>query len=115
MNRWPAILALLVMGCDSKTQVVFADAAITLPDDPMTLPPGPGMQAVLDNCTACHSPSTMLQQPKVSREKWQSIVVKMIEVYKAPVDEQAIPAIVDYLVAAQTVEAQATDRSATAQ
>jgi mono/diheme cytochrome c family protein len=100
--RYAAILlALALAGCERQPAVTFADAEITLPDDPVDLPPGPGREAVLANCTACHSPSTMLQQPKVSREKWESIVGKMIEVYKAPVDEEAIPAIVDYLVAAQ--------------
>lgn len=101
MRGLAVILALLLAGCDRAPQVIFADAAITLPDDPLDLPPGPGREAVLENCTACHSPSTMLQQPKVSREKWESIAKKMIEVYKAPVDEQAIPAIAGYMVAVQ--------------
>jgi hypothetical protein len=94
-------LALLLAACDSAPQVTFADAAITLPKDPMALPEGPGRQAVVDNCLACHSPSTMLQQPKVSREKWESIAGKMIEVYKAPVDPAAIPAIAGYMVHVQ--------------
>jgi hypothetical protein len=95
------LFAVLLAGCESQPQVTFADASITLPDDPVDLPDGPGRDAVLENCTACHSPSTMLQQPRVSREKWESIANKMIEVYKAPVDPQAIPAIADYMVAVQ--------------
>lgn len=102
MKAWPIILALFAAGCDGTQQVVFADVEITLPDDPMTLPPGPGVQAVVENCTACHSPSMMLQQPRIPREKWQSIISKMMTVYKAPVDEQAIPKIVDYFVNIQT-------------
>jgi hypothetical protein len=101
--RGPLLLAalLVVTGCDSAPAVTFTDAAIMLPDDPLALPDRPGRDAVVANCTACHSPSTMLQQPKVSREKWESIVGKMIEVYKAPIDQQAIPEIVDYMVAVQ--------------
>lgn len=94
-------LALLLPACDSAPAVTFADASITLPDDPMDLPEGPGRQAVVDNCLACHSPSTMLQQPRVSREKWESIAGKMISVYKAPVDPAAIPQIADYMVHVQ--------------
>jgi hypothetical protein len=100
--------ALLLASCDSTPQAAFADASITLPDDPAgfpDLPDLPGRDAVIGNCTACHSPSTMLQQPKVSREKWESQVNKMIEIYKAPVDPAAIPQIVDYMVAAQAAEA----------
>lgn len=91
----------LLAACDSATTATFADASITLPDDPVDLPEGPGREAVLTNCTACHSPSTMLQQPQIPREKWESIAKKMIETYKAPVDEAAIPAIVDYMVFVQ--------------
>jgi hypothetical protein len=102
MRAFAILLALPVLaGCDRAEQVTFADAAITLPDDPLDLPDLPGRDAVLANCTACHSPSTMLQQPKVSRAKWESLIGKMTEVYKAPIDPAAVPAIVDYMVAMQ--------------
>lgn len=94
--------ALLLAACDRPAEVAFADASITLPDDPIDLPDGPGRDAVIANCTACHSPSTMLQQARVSREKWESIVDKMITLYKAPVDEAAVPEIVDYMVRVQS-------------
>jgi hypothetical protein len=96
----PALL-LLLAACDSAPEIAFADASVTLPDDPVDLPDGPGRDAVLENCTACHSPSTMLQQPKVSREKWESIVGKMRKLYKAPVDDSAAAQVVDYMVAVQ--------------
>jgi hypothetical protein len=102
---------LLIAGCDSQPDVTFADVSITLPDDPLTLPDLPGREAVIANCTACHSPSTMLQQPKVPAEKWESIIGKMVEVYKAPIDQAAVPAIVQYMVAAQAAEAEAEARA----
>ena len=104
--RAAAILlaALLLTSCERAPEVTFADASITLPDDPLDLPDLPGRDAVIANCTACHSPSTMLQQPKIPREKWESQVTKMIEIYKAPIDEAAIPAIVDYMVAVQAAD-----------
>lgn len=94
-------LALLLAACDSAPTASFADASITLPEEAIDLPDLPGRDVVEANCTACHSPSTMLQQPKVPREKWESIVGKMIKLYKAPVDEADVPAIVDYMVAVQ--------------
>ena len=103
MKRIAILSALaLLAGCDNDPAVVFEDAGVILPDDPIDLPEGPGRDAVIENCTACHSPSTMLQQPKVSREKWQSIVGKMKTLYKAPVDDAAVPAIVDYMVHVQS-------------
>ena len=91
----------LLAACERAPEVSFADASITLPDDPVELPDLPGRDAVIANCTACHSPSMMLQQPTVPRAKWESIVGKMSEVYKAPIDEAAVPEIVDYLMAVQ--------------
>ncbi|MFL0672708.1 MAG: cytochrome c [Erythrobacter sp.] len=105
MRALALFLVLALAGCEAAPQVTFADASITLPDDPLDLPPGPGADAVVANCAACHSPSTMLQQPRMSREKWLSTVTKMRETYKAPIDEAAIPAIVDYLMTAQEAEA----------
>jgi hypothetical protein len=103
------VLLALLAACDghnaavpaAQSSVQFANVEFVLPEDPVSLPPGPGTDAVLANCTACHSPSTMLQQPKLSREKWEAQVEKMVSVYKAPIDPAAVPAIVDYLVAVQ--------------
>ncbi len=114
MRALATIAALLLAGCESQPQVTFADAAIVLPDDPLELPDGPGRQAVIENCTACHSPSTMLQQPQMSREKWKSIVGKMVEVYKAPVEEASIPLIIDYLMMVQEKTATPLSRVPTA-
>ena len=100
-------IAVLLAGCDTPPDVTFSDAAITLPDEPLELPPGPGMAALAENCTACHSPSMMFQQPPLPRDKWEGIVTKMIEVYKAPVDPAAAPRIVDYLMARQAAQAEA--------
>ncbi len=102
------LLGILLTGCDAAPKVVFEDASITLPDDPIELPEGQGRQAVIENCTACHSPSTMLQQPRIPREKWEAEVAKMIKLYKAPVDPEAIPQIIDYMM---HVQAQQTDVS----
>lgn len=96
----PFVLALAA--CDGAPTASFADAAIVLPDDPNELPEGPYRAVVEANCTACHSPSTMLQQPRVSREKWESIVGKMRKLYKAPVDDEAARQVVDYMVAIQS-------------
>lgn len=58
---------------------------------------GEGSDPANANCTACHSAEMVLTQPPLSKATWQSEVTKMMKVYKASVDEQDIPAIVDYL------------------
>jgi hypothetical protein len=39
----------------------------------------------------------VLNQPALPRDTWEAEVRKMIKVYKAPVDEADVAAIVDYL------------------
>jgi cytochrome c553 len=58
---------------------------------------GEGSDPVNANCTACHSAEMVLAQPALSKAAWQAEVGKMTKVYKASVDEQDIPAIVEYL------------------
>lgn len=60
--------------------------------------PGPDADAINNNCLACHSADMVLNQPPLPKSTWQSEVHKMINVYRAPVDESDVAAIVDYLV-----------------
>lgn len=101
MKKFAILPVLLLAACDGAPKVAFEDASITLPEDPVVLPEGPGRNAVLENCSACHSPSMLMQQPKVPRAKWEAIVGKMRKVYKAPVDDAAAAQVVDYMLAVQ--------------
>jgi hypothetical protein len=59
--------------------------------------PGPDADAINNNCLACHSTEMVLNQPALPRATWDAEVHKMINAYKAPVDEKDVGAIVDYL------------------
>jgi cytochrome c5 len=63
---------------------------------------GPGAEAVNGVCLACHSAEMVLYQPKLSAAAWTAEVHKMGAVFKAPIQDADIPAIVDYLVKLQT-------------
>lgn len=59
----------------------------------------PGYQLVQKNCIACHSPQYVLTQPPSSpRAYWQATVHKMKNAFGAPIAEEEIPVMVDYLV-----------------
>lgn len=91
---------MLLGGCQQvKPNFAFQNTSITLPADTTTLPPGPGVEAVTTNCLSCHSPEMILTQPRLTRKAWEGEVEKMAKVYKAPIDQAAVPQIVDYLVA----------------
>lgn len=59
---------------------------------------GPGADAINNNCLSCHSREMVLNQPAMPQAGWQAEVVKMRNVYKAPVSDGDVPAILDYLV-----------------
>lgn len=73
-----------------------------LPDETAAFKPGPNLEAVQNNCTACHSADyvkTQPEGPKFKKDFWQAEVTKMIKVYGAPIDEADVGKIVDYLAA----------------
>ena len=79
-----------------------APVAYKLPDETAAFKPGPNLEVVKNNCTACHSAdyvNTQPRGPKFTRDFWQAEVTKMIKVYGAPIDDADVPKIVDYLAA----------------
>jgi hypothetical protein len=79
-----------------------ADAkTITLPPDGIQLTPSalPGYAKAQVNCVVCHSAEYMVYQPpNAARAYWDAMVKRMKAVFKAPIDDADMPAIVDYLV-----------------
>ncbi|WP_314951781.1 cytochrome c [Bradyrhizobium cosmicum] len=71
------------------------------PDEVAAFKPGPNLEVVQGNCTACHSSDYIATQPPMKDKKgfWQAEVTKMIKVYGAPIDDADIGKIVDYLAA----------------
>ena len=80
----------------ARTPFVLKSDSIDLPDRG-TMFSGPGSDALNNNCLACHSAGMVLNQPALTAAAWQAEAEKMIHVYKAPVDQKDVPAIVEYL------------------
>ena len=77
-----------------------ASKSINLPPDGMQLKPSdlPGYAKAQANCVACHSAEYMLYQPpNAARPYWEAMVKRMKAIFKAPIDDADMPAIVDYL------------------
>ena len=61
-----------------------------LPEETAAFKPGPNLEVVQNNCTACHSVDYIQTQPrgpKFKKDFWQAEVTKMIKVYGAPIDD----------------------------
>jgi sulfite dehydrogenase (cytochrome) subunit B len=81
--------------------VTAAPVNYQLPDEVAAFKPGPNLEVVQGNCSACHSADYINTQPpmKNGKEFWQAEVTKMIKVYGAPIDDADVGKIVDYLAA----------------
>ena len=103
----PQFLLALLVATAAIAGVVFSSAnaapvSYTLPDETAAFKPGPNLEVVQNNCTACHSADyigTQPRGPKFKKDFWQAKVTKMIKVYGAPIDDADVGKIVDYLAA----------------
>ncbi len=75
---------------------VMKSVSVELPTSDVDFP-GANAQAITANCLACHSAGMVLTQPALSKATWDAIVEKMIHAYKAPVAQNEVAPIVDYL------------------
>jgi cytochrome c5 len=76
---------------------VLKSTTVELPNSDQLFPAGPGSEVISANCLTCHSAGMVLNQPPLKKAAWEGEVKKMIAVYKAPVAEADVAAIVDYL------------------
>ncbi|MET4391389.1 mono/diheme cytochrome c family protein [Bradyrhizobium sp. F1.4.3] len=81
--------------------VTAAPVNYQVPDEVAAFKPGPNLEVVQSNCSACHSADYINTQPPMKDKKgfWQAEVTKMIKVYGAPIDDADVGKIVDYLAA----------------
>ena len=92
-----AAVAALNLGAANAAPVSY-----TLPDETAVFKPGPNLEMVQNNCTACHSADYIRTQPhgeKFKKDFWAAEVAKMIKVYGAPIEDSDVGKIVEYLAA----------------
>jgi sulfite dehydrogenase (cytochrome) subunit B len=83
----------------TMTDVSYAKPlTYALPEETLTLRPGPGVETAQNNCLTCHSvDSISTQPPNRGKAFWEAEVSKMIKAYHAPINDADAKAIVDYL------------------
>jgi sulfite dehydrogenase (cytochrome) subunit B len=95
-----SLLATAAIAALGSGPVAAAAISYKLPDETAAFKPGPNLEAVQNNCTACHSADYVQTQPrgpKYKKDFWQAEVTKMIKIYGAPINEADVPKIVEYL------------------
>jgi hypothetical protein len=81
----------------ASTIALAGEVKITLPAETDTLKPGPGVEFALANCLTCHSVEYISTQPPMPRTFWEASVKKMREKYGAPVPDDALQKLIEYL------------------
>src|SRR5688500_2367817 len=82
----------------SAASMMAAEVSITLPPETAALKNGAGLETAQTSCLLCHSVDYISTQPKMPRKFWEASVKKMREKYGAPIPEDSMPALLDYLV-----------------
>jgi sulfite dehydrogenase (cytochrome) subunit B len=107
MKKASPILAAALFGLWAGAMAQMAQAKeITLPPENIqwrqsTLP---GYQKAMQECVACHSAHYAEYQPASSKRAfWEAQVKRMKTVFNAPIPDEDIPLITDYLVQAYSV------------
>ncbi len=92
-------ITLLLSLAAVATSALAEPMVYQLPPETAELKPGPGVETA-GVCIACHSADYMRTQPPgKGKAFWQAEVQKMIKVYKAPIGEDDVAAITNYLAA----------------
>ncbi|MHC2518959.1 cytochrome c [Bradyrhizobium diazoefficiens] len=103
MRKYIVAVGCLITGLLASTPawveqfLIIKSTAVELPTGDSLFPGGTSADAINNNCLACHSADMVLNQPSLPRSTWEGEVHKMINIYKAPIDQADVPAIIDYL------------------
>jgi len=99
--RSTAALVALLVGLGVAAVTVRAEPVVyNLPEETAKFQPGPGVEFAEANCSVCHSADYIgTQPPEQGKTFWQAEVTKMIKVYGAPIAEQDVNKIAEYLAA----------------
>jgi hypothetical protein len=101
MNRTAIVAATSLVALIMVAGSAAGAKSIELPPDGVQLKPSslPGYAKAQVNCVACHSAEYLwYQPPTAARPYWEAMVKRMKTVFKAPIDDAEMPAIVDYVV-----------------
>src|SRR5437016_5852104 len=87
------------------TQRPESAKTIALPHYQANLPAAPGREAFAVGCLSCHTTRYITMQPPLTAAKWEESVRKMIKTYAAPIAEDQVQPIVQYIVTALAADA----------
>jgi mono/diheme cytochrome c family protein len=77
--------------------VRFEALKVNLPASTALFPAGKGSEIANANCLICHSAGMALRQPPLTVDEWHAEISKMKAAFGAPIPDDQIGALADYL------------------
>lgn len=75
----------------------WAIVKVEFPESDGPFPPGIGADIASSQCLICHSAGMILTQPPLKKDEWRAEITKMRTVYGAPIPEDQVDGLADYL------------------
>lgn len=97
----PALVCAALLGLAASplhAAETSGEVKIDLPAENARLKPGPGMETAARNCMICHSVDYIYMQPPLSKDEWHAEVMKMKKVFGAPLPDNEVETVVNYLM-----------------
>lgn len=70
---------------------------VELPASDESFPAGVGAEIANSQCQICHSAGMVLTQPPLKKDEWRAEIIKMRTVYGAPIPENEVEGLAEYL------------------
>jgi cytochrome c5 len=75
----------------------WAIVRVELPASGESFPPGIGADVASSQCLICHSAGMVLTQPPLKKDEWRAEIMKMRSAYGAPIPEDQVEGLSEYL------------------
>ena len=75
----------------------WAIVKVELPASDESFPPGIGADIASSQCLICHSAGMVLTQPPLKKDEWRAEIMKMRSSYGAPIPEDQVDRLAEYL------------------
>ena len=96
---WSAAKAEAAAGKKEVSSREWAIVSIELPAGDERFPPGNGADIASSQCLICHSAGMVLTQPPLKKDEWRAEIMKMRSVYGAPIPDDQVDGLLEYLTA----------------
>jgi mono/diheme cytochrome c family protein len=94
---WSSARAASPSGKKDEASRRWAMVRVELPASDEIFPPGVGADIATSQCLICHSAGMVLQQPPLTKSEWRAEIIKMRSAYGAPIPDDQVDGLSEYL------------------